>query len=48
MGHAGAIITGGRDTAPAKSEALQAAGARVARTLPELPDLVRAALAAAG
>jgi succinyl-CoA synthetase alpha subunit len=45
MGHAGAIVTGGRDTAAAKSEALRAAGARVARTLPELPDLLRAALA---
>jgi succinyl-CoA synthetase alpha subunit len=48
MGHAGAIITGGRDTAAAKSAALRAAGARVARTLPELPDLLRDALATAG
>jgi succinyl-CoA synthetase alpha subunit len=48
MGHAGAIVTGGRDTASAKSQALEAAGARVARTLPELPALVRAALGDAG
>jgi succinyl-CoA synthetase alpha subunit len=47
MGHAGAIVTAGRDTAAAKSEALRAAGASVARTLPEVPDLVRAALAGA-
>jgi succinyl-CoA synthetase alpha subunit len=44
MGHAGAIVSGGRDTAAAKSEALRAAGAGVARTLPELPGLVRQAL----
>jgi succinyl-CoA synthetase alpha subunit len=47
MGHAGAIVAGGRDTAAAKSEALRAAGARVARTLPELPELLRVALAEA-
>ncbi len=45
MGHAGAIITGGRDTAAAKSEALRAAGARVARTVAELPALLAQALA---
>jgi succinyl-CoA synthetase alpha subunit len=47
MGHAGAIVIAGRDTAAAKSEALRAAGASIARTLPEVPDLVRAALAGA-
>jgi succinyl-CoA synthetase alpha subunit len=47
MGHAGAIVTAGGDTAAAKSEALRAAGASVARTLPEVPDLVRAALTGA-
>ncbi|MBV9758323.1 MAG: succinate--CoA ligase subunit alpha, partial [Alphaproteobacteria bacterium] len=30
MGHAGAIISGGRDTAPAKMEAMRAAGIHVA------------------
>ncbi len=45
MGHAGAIVTGDRDTAAAKSAALREAGARVARTLPELPALLREALA---
>jgi succinyl-CoA synthetase alpha subunit len=44
MGHAGAIVTGRRDTAAAKSAALREAGARVARTLPELPALLRQAL----
>jgi succinyl-CoA synthetase alpha subunit len=48
MGHAGAIVTAGQDTAAAKSEAPRAAaGASIARTLPEVPDLVRAALAGA-
>jgi succinyl-CoA synthetase alpha subunit len=45
MGHAGAIVAAGRDTAAAKSEALRAAGARVARTLPDLPAILRDALA---
>jgi succinyl-CoA synthetase alpha subunit len=45
MGHAGAIVTAGRDTAGAKSEALRAAGARVASTLPDLPALLPEALA---
>jgi succinyl-CoA synthetase alpha subunit len=44
MGHAGAIVTGDRDTAAAKSAALREAGARVARTLPDLPGLLREAL----
>jgi succinyl-CoA synthetase alpha subunit len=44
MGHAGAIVTGDRDTAAAKSAALREAGARVARTLPELPARLREAL----
>ncbi len=44
MGHAGAIVSSGRDTAAAKSEALEAAGALVARTLPEIPDLLARAL----
>ncbi len=45
MGHAGAIVTGGPDTAAAKTEALRAAGARVAAILPDVPALVQAALA---
>ncbi len=48
MGHAGAIVSGGRDTASAKSEALRAAGARVAGILPEIPGLLARALAGRG
>jgi succinyl-CoA synthetase alpha subunit len=36
MGHAGAIITGGKDTAEAKFEALQAAGCSIARSPGEM------------
>ena len=32
MGHAGAVISGGRDTAQAKSEALQRAGVHIAES----------------
>ncbi|MFL5776784.1 MAG: succinate--CoA ligase subunit alpha [Chloroflexota bacterium] len=41
MGHAGAIISGGRGTAASKVEALAAAGFRVAGSPTELPRLLR-------
>jgi succinyl-CoA synthetase alpha subunit len=43
MGHAGAIISGGSGTAASKTEALEAAGFRVALSPTELPGLLKAA-----
>jgi succinyl-CoA synthetase alpha subunit len=43
MGHAGAIISGGKGTAASKVTALEAAGFRVAASPTELPSLVREA-----
>jgi succinyl-CoA synthetase alpha subunit len=43
MGHAGAIISGGRGTAAEKVAALEAAGIRVATSPTELPTLLREA-----
>ncbi len=44
MGHAGAIVTGGDDTAQAKAERLERAGIPVARTPTEVAHLVQEAL----
>jgi succinyl-CoA synthetase alpha subunit len=48
MGHAGAIVSGGKGTAKAKMEALTAAGALVAQNPTEIGGLVEKALAGIG
>jgi succinyl-CoA synthetase alpha subunit len=40
MGHAGAIVSGGKGTAEAKIEALQAAGCRLAKNPTEIGPLM--------
>jgi succinyl-CoA synthetase alpha subunit len=45
MGHAGAIVSGGKGTAEAKFAALEAAGIRTTRNPSELGQIVKAALA---
>jgi succinyl-CoA synthetase alpha subunit len=44
MGHAGAIISGGKGTPQAKVEAFEAAGVSVADKPDEIPGLMRKAL----
>ncbi len=44
MGHAGAIITGGKGTATEKMAALEAAGVRVVRNPSEIGEMVKAVL----
>lgn len=41
IGHAGAIVTRGKDTAAAKNEALEKAGAIVAKQLMDIPNLTK-------
>lgn len=48
MGHAGAIISGGKGTPQSKVDALTAAGAAIADTPSEIPVMVKAALNKAG
>ena len=45
MGHAGAIISGGKGTAQAKVDALTKANVPIAETTAEIPDMVKAILA---
>ena len=40
MGHAGAIISGGRGTAESKVDALESAGVRVAQSPSQIPQLL--------
>jgi succinyl-CoA synthetase alpha subunit len=44
MGHAGAIISGGNDTAEAKFEAMQAAGCAISRSPADMGRTLKAQL----
>lgn len=46
MGHAGAIVSGGKGTAQDKKEALEAVGIKVGRTPAQAADFMRKAIAA--
>ena len=48
MGHAGAIVSGGKGTAQDKQEALEAVGIRVGRTPSQAAQYMREALAHIG
>ena len=48
MGHAGAIVSGGKGTAQDKKEALEAAGIRVGRTPGQAADIMRDVMAGLG
>ncbi|MCH4160203.1 MAG: succinate--CoA ligase subunit alpha [Bifidobacterium sp.] len=48
MGHAGAIVSGGKGTAQAKQEALEAVGIRVGKTPGQTAEIMREVLAGAG
>ena len=45
MGHAGAIVSGGKGTAQDKKEALEAVGIKVGRTPAQAAEFMRKAIA---
>jgi succinyl-CoA synthetase alpha subunit len=47
MGHAGAIVSGGKGTAQAKQDALESVGIRVGKTPGQTADIMREVLAGA-